>query len=199
MPVPVFNEDREIEMRYVGRVINEWERNGYHDSDWFVLVMEDDGTFRSFEYSTTRGGSAPASAKVDATPEVLEAYAAHQARIGRVQLIRRLRAVIGEAAEIGLTPRQWCELRRTFDSSGAYLHTPAFEPSRYDSGAGGLLTWASLDIRHALDALGKLHRDSFRSDFKRSLARQLSDWISTPADQRKYDRPLSDKQMRYLG
>ncbi len=56
MSVPMIDNDGSIVRRYEGRVIREWERNGYHDSDWFVLVMEDDGTFRSFEYSTTRGG-----------------------------------------------------------------------------------------------------------------------------------------------
>jgi len=200
MSVPMI-EDGKIVRRYEGRVIREWERNGYHDSDWYVLVMEDDGTFRSFEYSTTRGGSAPANADVDATEEVLAAYKAHQELIGRQQRIGKLRRIAAEARTIGLTLRQWVELRQALDSSNWIEMPEALETGygyNYKTGNEHWFAWANQDVARALSALGKLHRDSFRSDFKRKLAQQVFDWITTPADARQYDQPLSRKQMGYL-
>lgn len=194
MSVPIYNENREIERHYEGRVIREWEKNGYHDSDWYVLVMEDDGTFNSFCYSTTRGGSAPASADVDATDEVLAAYAEHQAARERVGRIRRLRCVIREAATTGLTARQWIDVRHAV-SPRHHLHHPA-PTSRYTPSAASMLTWADPVVENILNSLGKLKRDSFRSDFQRSLATQVFTWATSC--ERKHPTPLSPKQLGYI-
>lgn len=54
-----------------GLVLKEWEQNGYSDSDWYVTYWDEEtGRPHTVEYATTRGGSVPASAKVDATPAV---------------------------------------------------------------------------------------------------------------------------------
>jgi hypothetical protein len=200
MSVPMI-EDGQVVRRYEGRVIREWERNGYNDSDWYVLVMEDDGTFRTFEYSTTRGGSAPANADVDATPEVLAAYKAHQELIARQQRIGKLRRIVAEARTIGLTARQWIGLRVALDSSN-WIETPEQLETGYGrtikTGMEHWFAWANQDVAKALSALGKLHRASFRSNFKRELAQQVFDWATTAAAARKYEQPLSRKQMGYL-
>jgi hypothetical protein len=43
-----------------------------------------------------------------------------------------------------------------------------------------------------------LKTKNFRSDFRRSLAEQVKAWLDTPADDRKYNRPLSPRQMDAL-
>lgn len=191
--------DYTIERRYHGRVLREWENNGYHDSDWYVLVQEDDGTFRSFCYSTTRGGSAPANADVDATDEVKAAYKAHQERIERVQRIGKYRRIIQEAAKIGLTSRQWLELRQVLSPRHPLEWFRDPTPSRYSTGNEHWFAWAHPHVFYAYEALRKLKAGSFRSDFKRKLAQQVFDWVNTPEDARQYDSPLSPKQLQYLG
>lgn len=64
---------------YVGRVISTRERNGYHDSDFYATVWTDDGP-AEIEYASTRGWTYFNGATVDATPEVLEAYAEWKGR-----------------------------------------------------------------------------------------------------------------------
>ena len=200
VPFLVRNDGGEfgIERRYHGRVLREWERNGYDDSDWYVLVMEDDGEFRSFCYSTTRGGSAPANADVDATDEVKAAYKEHQARMARITKVRKLREVIRQARGLNLTARQWAEVRLALDPRNGMEAFKDPDP-RYSTGNEHWFTWANDNVFYAYEALRKLAADSFRSDFKRSLAEQVYAWATTPAAERKYEKPLSPKQLQYLG
>ena len=59
------------EPQFVGATLGHFERNGYHDSDFFAIVWDDvAGCVREIEYLTTRFGSW-GSATVDATAEVL--------------------------------------------------------------------------------------------------------------------------------
>ena len=54
---------------YEGAVLEDRERNGYHDSDFYAVVWDEEKqTVRSFEYATTRFGGG-GWCKVDATPE----------------------------------------------------------------------------------------------------------------------------------
>ena len=80
---------------------------------------------------------------------------------------------------------------------------------KYLWGAGVDATWPeqyqralmrlSPDMVYALAPLIKTHLSGkFRSNFRASLAKQVVEWIETPAEDRKYDRPLSDRQMSYI-
>lgn len=66
------------EVRYEGRVVAVGERNGYDDSDFYAVVMEDDGTFVQVITGSTRWYGHDA-VTLDATPDVMAAYLAHLA------------------------------------------------------------------------------------------------------------------------
>lgn len=60
------------EPAYVGATLDDREENGYHDSDFYAVVWdEDEGRLKKIVYNSTRyaGGG---SCTVDATPEVKE-------------------------------------------------------------------------------------------------------------------------------
>jgi hypothetical protein len=66
-----------LETTYKGLVLELREYNGRDDSDFYAVVWDpENGTTDRVDYATTRGWTYPNSASVDATPEVLEAYAA---------------------------------------------------------------------------------------------------------------------------
>lgn len=79
--MPVYQgKDRPAE--YVGCVVNETERNGYNDSDFYCTVWDQDRqTFRSFEWGTTRFACLGNGygCQVDATDEVKAAYEFYEA------------------------------------------------------------------------------------------------------------------------
>lgn len=55
-----------------GAVLEMFERNGYHDSDFYAIVYDaDTDDLKTIEYASTRGVSY-SYAKVDATPEIVE-------------------------------------------------------------------------------------------------------------------------------
>jgi len=54
---------------YVGRVLDIGEMNYRDDSDFYAIVLKDDGTIARVDDGTTRF-AAPPTARVDATPEV---------------------------------------------------------------------------------------------------------------------------------
>ena len=59
------------EVLYEGCVLNWFEHNGYHDSDWYAEVWDEEtGSVELVEYMTTRCGCF-GKAEVDATPDVL--------------------------------------------------------------------------------------------------------------------------------
>lgn len=61
--------------RYHGRVIREYERNGYDDSDFVAVVWDDEVNHpKHVVYATTRAWSYACSCSIDATPEVMEKY-----------------------------------------------------------------------------------------------------------------------------
>lgn len=41
-------------------------------------------------------------------------------------------------------------------------------------------------------------KGKFRSDFRRSIAERVAEWLNTPADERKYDAPLSSRQLEAI-
>lgn len=65
-----------METTHEGVVLELREYNGYDDSDFYAMVWNaEKGAPERVDYATTRGWTYPNGAKVDATPEVLAAYA----------------------------------------------------------------------------------------------------------------------------
>lgn len=76
---------------HVGLCLKTFERNGYHDSDFYVTVWNPEtGKPEDIEYATTRGWTYANGASVDATPEVLAAYQAYES--ARMAAARKLHA-----------------------------------------------------------------------------------------------------------
>ena len=62
----------ETKESYVGRVLETYEENGYHDSDFYAVVWDDETeSIIHKQYATTRFYSNGFGAEVDATPEVI--------------------------------------------------------------------------------------------------------------------------------
>ena len=62
----------ETKESYVGRVLETYEENGYHDSDFYAVVWDDETeSILHKQYATTRFYSNGYGAKIDATPEVI--------------------------------------------------------------------------------------------------------------------------------
>jgi len=72
----------ETKESYVGRVLETYEENGYHDSDFYAVVWDDETeSIIHKQYATTRFYSNGYGAKVDATEEVVaKATAERKAR-----------------------------------------------------------------------------------------------------------------------
>tara|TARA_X000000950_G_scaffold256475_1_gene321938 strand:+ start:61 stop:681 length:621 start_codon:yes stop_codon:yes gene_type:complete len=72
----------ETKESYVGRVLETYEENGYHDSDFYAVVWDDETeSIIHKQYATTRFYSNGYGAKIDATPEVIaKATAERKAR-----------------------------------------------------------------------------------------------------------------------
>lgn len=161
--------------RLVGLCLEERERNGYDDSD-FYMVYWDEVNNRPVEtmFATTRGWSYPAmGSSVDATPEIRAKYEAYRAaeaearrkesRRCKARLHRANRNLLRSAAERhGVPYGQMVKLRRL----------PEFTR---------ILSLFSVRIRNK---------------FKLKLREQVLQWVKDPAP--KYDHPLSKKQRLYL-
>ena len=78
---PVYSKERdgghaeiiETKETYVGRVLETYEENGYHDSDFYAIVWDDEtNSLIHKQFATTRFYSNGYGAKIDATPEIIE-------------------------------------------------------------------------------------------------------------------------------
>jgi len=66
-----------MQTTHVGVVLEDRERSGRDDSDFYAVVWNaDKGCTEQVEYATTRGWTYPNHCRVDATPEVIAAYQA---------------------------------------------------------------------------------------------------------------------------
>lgn len=165
---------------YVGKVISQWERNGYHDSDFGILVWDDETNApKSFETWTTR--FAPPRVLIDrpdATPETLAKYKAWQreqtrkrmdaSRKAYATVLRKLREDIRKAAAKHGIP--YANILRTRDQS---------------------TRWSNI---HRLGKVVRLLNTNVKSDFKKSLQTRLVEGLKSPG---KYACPLSPKQLNY--
>lgn len=178
-PIPV--EERVLKPTHIdvhysfahGKVLRTWERNGYHDSDFYATIWDEerDGP-REVEYDTTRfaGGG---NATVDATDEVKEKYQAWQ----REQ--QRLRQ---EAY------KQEVEARRLRLMEDSGMEEEPFM-KLYNACRRGY-------IDAACQLLRTRKHNRFRSNFRKSLADQIWNWAHDPRP--KFRSPLSPKQWGFL-
>ena len=151
-----------------GLCIGEREANHYHDSDFFMIVLNSEtDQFEEVLFASTRGWTYPCMASHrDASPELMERYLAEQ---------QAKRDAMYEAAERRSRERREAEIK----ASGLT-----------NEQAERLLRCAQGE--HLLQFLGK----KVRSDFKKSLQQRIREWAadSKPA----YPTPLSRRQMQYI-
>ena len=154
---------------FVGRCLRDREANGYHDSDFYMLVWDDAiEAPREICFASTRGWTYPCIASsVDATDEVkakYQAWSKQQERDMKARAIRAERKEASElAAQLGITRKR------------------AFR----------LMLGCALEAWR-LDAARKLLTSKLRSEFKLSLRAQVLSWLT--ADHQSKPSPLSPRQ-----
>lgn len=163
-----------------GLCLREREANYYDDSDFYMLVWDEEaGEPKEIQFGTTRGWCYPCmGSSVDATEEVREKYAAwhnkRQQELTRQRRAERARALLelrSRSASLlgaaGLTPREVLRVRRL----------------RRELGEG------------KLEGLLKLFGPRVRSKFKISLREQVIAWARGESE---YSSPLSRRQLEYV-
>lgn len=156
-----------------GCVVKEREANFYHDSDFYATYWDaETGTFKETLFATTRGWCYPClGTSVDATPEIMAKWEQHQkAQERRARILYR-----------------WHE-RRKLNETAAAIGTSRADVVRLKSVTGR-------DFDKVIKLLKSEHAKRLRSEFRKSLARQIRDWI---AGDSKFNKPLSPRQALYL-
>lgn len=160
-----------------GCVLEDRERNGYDDSDFYVRYWDEASqSIKSMDYNSTRYGGG-GSATVDATPEVLAkadrychemaVYAQRSRRNEFAKVLRAYRAsMIAAAADHGFT------------------HVELLSLDKADRELARKLVW--------------LLTARIRSGFKAKLRQQAIDWLCAAPAGRKYATPLSRRQLEFI-
>lgn len=91
---------------HVGLCIKDYERNGYNDSDWYMVVWNTaENKPETIEFASTRGWSYPCyGSSPDATPEVLAAYEAWEKDYAE-KMRREREAAEAKLPKVGRTVR----------------------------------------------------------------------------------------------
>jgi hypothetical protein len=163
---------------HVGLCIEEFERNGYHDSDFYMRVWnEEKQCVEAICFASTRYGCGSAfGARADATPETLaKAKAWYAARDARIRAERRQK----QAAELRALR---AEVRKVAAANG--VNAVRFQKLRKVYGDA------------AFRSLVSLFGSRIRNNFKLKLKAQVIAWLQEDAP--KYATPLSSKQMQYV-
>lgn len=177
-----FDEESKLYVRqvYAGMTLQIWERNGYDDSDFGVLVWDEStGAPKRIETWSTRGGSYGwmRYEMVDATPEVYAKYIAWQ---------REQTRAAQRATRKGYA-KQLRVLRKEAREAAAALGFPYWELLRVRD--RGLQT-------RRLGKLVRLLKSKPRSPFKVGLKEQAVLGLRNP--DRLYPCPLSPRQLNCL-
>lgn len=160
-------------LTYIGKCLRDREMNGRDDSDFYMLVWDDElNAPKEICYASTRGWSYPCyGSAVDATPEVeakYEAFVKLRARNSKAAQIRRVRS---RAQDIAAR----LEISRT---------------------AALKLMYACADQCWKLEAVLKLFTSNLRSQMRISFREQVRNWLNDSAP--KYASPLSVRQWPML-
>lgn len=160
---------------HIGLCIKDREYNGYHDSDFYMTVWDEEKNApREICFASTRGWSYPAyGSYVDATPEVMAKYEAY------------LAAKLEEARKDARKVKAQTILanRKIAKSAAAKWGFPYHR-------------LISLRKHEKYVAILGLFNLRVRSSFKKSMRDQIVKWLNDPAP--KYNFPLSKKQSQYL-
>jgi hypothetical protein len=167
---------------YVGKCIKDYERNGYHDSDFYMVVWDDEKEApKSICFATTRGWSYPCyGSSPDATPEVMakyEAYCKEQERRARVRSKWESRKAARKEAK---------ELVQLKADLAVLLKVSPEKASAFVDKEG----------KDRAIRVKTLFKAKLRSDFRKSMKAQIERWAADPAP--KYPSPLSKKQWEYV-
>ena len=150
----------------IGAVIQTWEQNGYHDSDFCARYYNPEtGEFEVTTYASTRYPCSGCHAEVDADEEVRALWDALQEKRKEEDRQRRLAKRAQLCEDCRITEQELERLEYTYAGD------------MYDG------------------CIRLLKTKKFRSDFRRSLDRQLRDWLSGRND---YRYPFSRKQAQYV-
>lgn len=158
-------------LTYEGKCIRHRERNMYDDSD-FIMTVWDDGNNapKDIEYASTRGWSYPCYGSwADATNEVKAKYEAYCKERE-------------EQRKAYVTKKQQEELDKLLDICDITKEQYDKIVDAYGSITGPKLIKSVLSKR-------------VRSDFKKSLAKQIRSWLNGESQ---YNKPLSPKQLQYV-
>lgn len=166
---------------HVGLCLREREMNGYHDSDFYMLVWDDEkGEPDEIMFATTRGWTYPALAsRVDATDEVKAKYEAW------LQVKREERE--------RLQRQEWLEKARTLRARLMQI------AADHDLTPAQRIRFQALVRRRppsTRDKLFGLFGKRVRSSFKLSLRQQVIEWLAD--ENPRYSFPLSPRQMEWL-
>ena len=181
------------EIKYEGRV---YSSRGSFNCDSHVDIVEiilDDGSIKRIELRDP----SPWYAKEDATEEFIALRDERVATRQRIYHIRKLREAVSLAAEVGLKAREFLDLCAGWSRNPNWRRTQAWR------GLGAEIAYASLPL-DPFPVSRQTHRklrdfkEGLLSKFEKSLVQQSIDWAKTDSGQRKYDQPLSKKQLSYL-
>ena len=161
-----------------GLCIRDFERNGYDDSDWFMIVWnEERHEPETILFASTRGWSYPCyGSRPDANTETLAAYAQYQDAESRLFAMRDFKSKIAAL----------CEFR---DTAKIIAHAAGVP-------VGKVLKLRKVLGKEKIENLASFFGPRVRSNFKINLRTQLVNWLNDSAP--KYPTPFSRKQLEWI-
>jgi hypothetical protein len=170
---PTFENATVLYKSHEGLCLFERERNGYHDSDFYMTVWNpEEKKAESIMFATTRGWCYPCfGSAVDATDEVRAEYNEWKAEQDRRYRIKA----------------RWDERRKLNKLRDEMQLSSRAEVLKLRAAVG------SEALEGPYRSLLKVK--NFRSNFRKSLNEQVRNWISGDNE---YKKPLSYRQEAYL-
>lgn len=174
-----------VPAKYEGKLIStSGERNGYHDSYWYAHIWCDETNApQEITTGTTAAGGEQwrpdrgIQSLTDENRAKYEAYKTAQAEKRRAELEI-------EAAEFGLTGDEYTRLREGCGVDLAAMHSFLL----------GERNHPAYRRLHACERLLKTKK--FRSDFRKSLAEQIREWVKSETPD--FPAPLSPRQFSFI-
>jgi hypothetical protein len=165
-------------LSHIGLCIRDYERNGYHDSDFHMIVWNAERNEpEDICFASTRGWSYPCYGSApDATLEVMERYRLYQLGMSYLHEMQRRNA---KALKLRDT--------RAMIKTAAEKHGIDF--------IAFMRAYRGWNAEQQ-EKIVKLLTANIRSGFKVSMRNQVIAWINST--ERKFATPLSAKQMQYL-
>jgi hypothetical protein len=170
-----------VYLTHVGMCVYQYERNMYDDSDFFMVVWnEETQSANTIMFATTRGWSYPCyGSDVDASDEIKSKYKAwNQAEESKIR-----KAARAKKAALLIRERQEQKVAATVCNITYVQYRKLFKAFNFNN-----------DIMKSIVALLKTKK--FRSTFREGIAKQIRDWVVQ--DVPKHSAPLSQKQLQYI-